>query len=171
MSDDDFIPDVYDPFGETNPSYDELYYDGDSQSFLLPNQEQPVEIPDTILEPILHILEDDPQDEQKRATTTLKAELERLMEEKLPQEADQTLPKQIFQMKEAGIIFFDDSTFAGPTLRSLQGVTKNAQLGGFIILKASDCARIRSRISNHSKVTACLYVPTQILEGVGAFFE
>lgn len=171
MSDDDFIPDVYDPFGETLPTYNDLYYDADSQSFLLPNHDEPIEIPDNILQPILSILEDDPQDDQKRATTTLRAELERLMEEKLPQEADQTLPKQIFQMKEAGIIFFDDSTFAGPTLRSLQGVKKNSQLGGYIILKASDCARIRSRISNHSKVTSCVYVPSQILEGVGAFFE
>lgn len=172
MSDDeDLIPDVFDPFGETNPSYDDLYYDPDSQSFLLPNSEQPVEIPDTIVQPIMRILEDDPNDEQKVATTTLKAELERLMEEKLPQEADQTLPKQIFQMKEAGIIFFNDSIFAGPTLRSLQGVTKNIELRGYCIIKASDVARIRSRISNHSKITPCLYVPEQILEGVGAFFE
>lgn len=171
MSDDDFIPDLFDPYGETNPSYDELYFDADSQSFLLPDQEQPVEIPDTVLQPILRILEDDPIDERKVATTTLKAELERLMEEKIPQEADQTLPKKIFELKEGGIIYFNDSVFAGPTLRSLQGVTKNSQLDGYCIIKACDAARIRSRISNHSKVTHCLYVPCQVLEGIGAFFE
>ena len=171
MSDSDSIPDVYDPYGELNPNYDDLYYDPDSESFYVPNQESPVEVPDNILQSINGYLENDPTDESKMAVKTLRSELERLMEDKLPQEADEALPKQIFTLKEAGIIYFHDSSFAGPTLRSFQGVTKNVELRGFAIIKACDVSRIRSRVANHNRVTTMLYVPPEILEGIGAFFE
>lgn len=171
MSDSDSIPDVYDPYGELNPNYDDLYYDPDSQSFYAGDNETPLEIPDSVVQSISGCLENDPTDSSKRAAQTLRSELERLMEEKLPQEADEALPKQIFSMKEAGIIYFNDSSFAGPTLRSLQGVTKNVELRGFAIIKASDVSRIRSRVANHNRVTTLLYVPPEVLEGIGAFFE
>lgn len=154
---DDPIAEFFDPFDEMTPDFSTGKYNDETKKFEVQDKEIPLnEEQQQIAESALQNGVD--------PTPTLRGILEQMIAESKPQTLEEALPAQIFKINEDQTIFFTDSAFAGPTLRSFQGCAQNKQLKGFIVLPASFVSRLRSRKSNHNTLTPLLYVPQNVLD-------
>ena len=103
---------------------------------------------------------------------TLKQLLESEFENSKPSYTDpsEIMPQKIFQLEDQ-FTYFEDSSFAAPSLRSLQNcMTKH--LDGYLIIPAKYVCRIRTRNSNHDIPTPLVWVPSELIhDEIRAKFE
>lgn len=158
---DESFPEIFDPYGETQPDYQSGYYDADSNTFVCGDRQ--IDIPENLQRATDQMLS-----QNQDPTPTLRQALEQLMQENQPEEADDCLPETMFEILDDNVIKFKDAVFAGPTLRSLQKC-KQKDIKGWIIMPASFSARIRSRRANHNVITPALYLPEEALD-LSAYF-
>lgn len=149
--DDDDYPDNFDPLMETTPDIPSGKYDVEKESFVTKGRE--IEVPEDMKATVASMVE-----QNQDPTPTLKQALEELIAKDAPQTIDDAFPQTIFDEQEDGVVFFPDSCFAAPYLRSKQKCLQK-NLKGYIIMPASFSTRIRSRKSNHARVTPCMYYP------------
>lgn len=158
-------PNIFDPWHDYVPDFSQYSFDPDTGVILDP-QQNPVDQP--YAQQVSQIIQNSPNTEElPTLQTLLEAEFQNAKPE--PQDPSDIMPEQVYTRNSDSTIFFPDCAFAGPILRSEQQV-KNRDLQGFILIPACYVPRIRSRYSNHGKLTPCLYIP-QIDAQFAQYFE
>ena len=155
-------PSIFDPFGDYCPDFSNYEYDIDSQQIL----DGQGHVYNSSIIPTLQAIVDQGEDPQPSLKQLLEAEFEN--SKPAPQDPTDIMPTYTHK-KLGDYIYFPDCSFAGPHLRSEQEC-KTKELGGYLILPAKYCTRIRSRQANHNVPTPVLYVP-QICAEIDEIFE
>lgn len=148
---DDYIPSIFDPLGQEMPQYENWSYDEELQAIIDENS-QPIE-----LSPKEEITIQNFVNQGMSPLNVIINSRKEKDEENIPTDAIDFMPEKAFKMLDDGIFFYD-SSFAGPVLRSLQN-TNQKGLKGWLILPATSVARIRTRKGSHGCVTQVLWVP------------
>ena len=157
-------PQIFDPFGDWSPDFSDYTFSYEDQKIYSPTGE--------------------PYDSQLISTcsqmwesgTDPNLSLKQLLESEFaaskPDVTDPTdvMPDRAFETT-TDFTFFEDASFAGPILRSVQN-SKTKDLTGYFILPAKYCTRIRSRANNHSIPTPLVWVASEnIADSIRAKFE
>lgn len=159
----DKVPEVFDPYGELLPDFENCYYENESDTFFVDGN--PFPLTDNI-----SMQKDNLVRQGLDPTNYIVENLKKDQEEKAPQSADEVLPERMFTVLEDGRIFFDDASFIGPTMRSIQNC-KQKDLKGWMLLPVASSCRIRSRLSNHGTMTKVLFIPDEaVTDDVRALF-
>lgn len=148
---DDYIPTIFDPLGQEANEYESWQYDPELQTIIDENA-QPVELSPKEINAAQPYIE--------KGLSPLPAVInirKQIDEENMPIDSLDFMPEKAFKMLDDGIFFYD-SSFAGPVLRSIQN-TNQKGLQGWLILPATSVARIRTRKGSHGCVTQVLWVP------------
>ena len=148
---DDYIPGVFDPLGYDIPDYDAWQYDEELQSIIDENA-QPIELSPQEISAATPLVE-----QGLSPLNTVINLRKQADEENAPSDPLDLMPEKAFKMVDDGIFFYD-SSFAGPVLRSMQN-TNQKGLQGWLILPASSVARIRTRKGNHGAITQVFWTP------------
>lgn len=155
----------FDPFGDWTPDFSNYQYNPEDQLIYSPTGEVYDSPQATIQAQAIHAQGSDPQ-------PTLQQLLEAEFNANKPDVSDPAdlMPEFTHERTETHI-FFNDSSFSGPILRSdFQCKTKDLQ--GYLILPARFVTRIRTRGSNHDIPTPLVWVPSEsVNDDIRARFE
>lgn len=155
----------FDPFGDWTPDFSNFQYNPEDQQIYSPNGEIYNSPQATIQAQAIHAQGADPQ-------PTLQQLLEAEFNANKPDVSDPAdlMPEFPYERCD-GFIFFNDSSFAGPILRSEQEA-RTKDLAGYLILPACYITRIRTRLSNHDIPTPVVFVQPDIIpDTIRAKFE
>lgn len=147
---------IFDPFSDYTPDFSEYTYDAETNQIIDP-EGNPYE------SDVSNICSQIVTQTGELGQQTLKQLLESAFENSKPVPTDpsEIMPAQIFQLEEQ-FTYFEDASFAAPSLRSLQNcMTKH--LSGYLLLPAKFVCRIRTRNSNHDVPTPLVWVPAETI--------
>lgn len=156
---------IFDPFSDYTPDFSEYTFDVETNQIIDPEGNPYTSNVTNICSQII-------SQTGELNQPTLKQLLESEFENSKPTPTDpsEIMPAQLFQLEEQ-FTYFEDASFAAPSLRSLQScMTKH--LTGYLILPAKFVCRIRTRNSNHDVPTPLVWVPAEnISDEIRSKFE
>lgn len=160
---DDEIPDIFDPFEESKTDYSKIQLNDDN-TCVVDEAGNPVPL--------------SPQQEQflisnmeNSAVALMQIGNELEEQQAHPDDPSKIFPPQIFQMLDNGFVYFNDSAFVAPTIRSLQNKKTTSQCKGYILCPVQASTRIRSSKAAHSKPVPVLFCPAEGIPQLDAPFR